>query len=374
MWYRCCSNVINQNSMKNILFSLLFLPLFSLAQKGFVVTGNVTGLPEGAEVKIATVNEGGTVVASAPVKGGAFTVTGSVPEPGLYWLVLGSEQPQHIYLENNTIKVSGSKSDIKNIKIEGSASHADFDQFRKIFNPLVGELNAAAAGAGKATDEKKHAQLMKQYDSIGRLIQVEVDNYIANRKASYVSPFLLLVTAQLNDDIPRLESRFNLLDSSVRQSGIGKNLAEFIAFNKVGSVGTEAMEFTQNDPSGKPVSLSSFRGKYVLIDFWASWCKPCREENPNVVKAYKKFNNKNFTVLGVSLDRDKEPWIKAIERDNLTWTQVSDLQFWNNSVAQLYHVQGIPQNFLVDPNGKIVGRNLRGEELEAKLCELLGCK
>ena len=122
---------------------------------------------------------------------------------------------------------------------------------------------------------------------------------------------------------------------------------------------------------GKPVSLKDFRGKYVLIDFWASWCGPCRMENPNVVEAYNKYSKKNFTVLGVSLDRERNAWLKAIKDDKLTWTQVSDLKFWDNAVAKLYRISSIPQNILVDPNGKIIARNLRGEELQSKLAELL---
>jgi peroxiredoxin len=143
----------------------------------------------------------------------------------------------------------------------------------------------------------------------------------------------------------------------------------------VGAVGTDALDFTQPDTSGAPVALSSFRGKYVLVDFWASWCRPCRMENPNVVASYTKFRNKNFTVLSVSLDKpgDKDKWMDAIHNDKLTWTHVSDLQFWNNAAAVLYHVQQIPQNMLIDPNGKIIARDLRGTELDSKLCEILGC-
>ena len=172
-----------------------------------------------------------------------------------------------------------------------------------------------------------------------------------------------------------LETRFNKLDATVRNTESGKQLQEFIAESKIGAIGTQSLDFTQPDTTGVPVSLSSFRGKYVLVDFWASWCRPCRDENPNVVENYNKFSKKNFTVLGVSLDRpgQKEKWLEAIHTDKLTWTQVSDLQFWNNAAAQLYKVKGIPQNFLVDPEGKIVAKNLRGPELEAKLCEILGC-
>jgi len=302
-----------------------------------------------------------------------FTLKGSVAEPSLYYIVLSNEQPQYLYLENKPITITGSKTDIKNIKVEGSSSHTDFVEFNKTFNPLIAELNGFAALIQREADEKKKEDLFKKYDSVTKKVDAEVGNFVASKKSSFVSAFLLSVSAQVLADPIVLEQRFNMLSEEVRKSEIGKGLANSIAYFKVGAVGTDALDFTQNDVQGKPVKLSAFKGKYVLLDFWASWCKPCRLENPNVVKVYNKFKNKNFTVLGVSLDQSKDAWVKAIETDKLAWNHVSDLQQWNNAVAQMYHIQSIPGNFLIDPNGKIVARDLRGEDLEKKLCELIGC-
>lgn len=340
------------------------------AASAFNITGNIQGLADG-EVKI-TPTQGDQVIAKGTAKNGVFTLNGSVEEPGLYWLTLGKEQPQYIFLENSPIKITGKQSEIKNLQITGSQSHSDFLQFRKTFDPLFANLNAISLQLQQTPDEKKEAVMQQYRDAITNLNNT-VGQFIASKPSSYVSIFLLTVTRQVNEDISELEKRFNTLSPLLKASTSGKELETYITYAKVGAIGSDAIEFTQNDVNGKPVSLSDYRGKYVLVDFWASWCKPCRIENPNVVKTYNKFRDKNFTVLGVSLDQQKEPWLRAIDMDKLTWTHVSDLQFWNNAVAQLYHVQSIPQNFLIDPAGKIVAKDLRGEDLEKKLCELLGC-
>lgn len=359
--------------MKNFFFLLAISisVLVAQAQKGFVINGNISGIANG-KAQIVSADEKRTVIATDSVRNGVFIIKGSIPEPGLYSLVLGNEQPQYIYLENNPIKITGSKEDIKNIQIEGSQSQLDFADFNKTFSPLIAELNGYAMQIQKETNEMKREQLLQGYNSIVAKMNTEVGNFVAARKSSYVSAFLLYVSAQVLNNPVVLEQRFNSLDEEIRNGQLGKMLATNLAYSKVGAVGTNALDFTQNDVNGKPVTFSSFKGKYVLLDFWASWCGPCRRENPNVVKAYNKYKDKNFTILSVSLDQSKNAWVKAINADHLTWNHVSDLQQWNNAVAQMYHIQSIPGNFLVDPDGKIIARDLRGADLENKLKELFG--
>jgi len=209
------------------------------------------------------------------------------------------------------------------------------------------------------------------YDSVQKAQSTFMKEYILKNGKSVVAAYLAISNAYAYS-LEDLKAINKAMDPSVANSAYVKKLAEReIILGKV-EPGQPAPEFTLNDTTGNPISLSSLKGKVVLVDFWASWCGPCRAENPNVVAAYKRFSSKGFTVFGVSLDTDKDKWLQAIAKDGLTWPHVSDLIGWDNAAAKQYGVMSIPASYLLDKEGKIIASNLRGEELVKKLEELLG--
>lgn len=374
---------------RQLILGLLFAPVFAAGQSaGYTVNGKVGDYNAPAKVYLIHQSGGVNTADSAVLENGIFQFKGSVEDPFSATLVmdykgvgLSSLNPQErqdvlgIYIEKGTIAVQSADSLYKAV-VSGSALNKDNQRLRDMLEPVGTQMAALNAEWAAASEEHKSSaefkqKLMEKYEAIQTAQHEILKDFIKGNPQSYVSLDALNALAGSDPDFTEIEPLFSLLDQKLKETLSGKALSEAISLSKKTALGSVAADFTQNDTAGKPVKLSDFRGKYVLLDFWASWCGPCRQENPNVVRVYNKYKDKNFTVLGVSLDRGREAWLKAIKDDGLTWTHVSDLKYWNNEAAQQYGVQSIPQNFLLDPQGKIIAKNLRGEDLDRKLAEVI---
>jgi peroxiredoxin len=364
--------------MKSIYLFFSILILASCSSKPhYTVKGKIDGsdsvkfyLQKKDAGKIVTID-------SAVSKKGSFTMKGGAIEyPQLIMLIAGDTRKRTpFYLENSEITISGNLDSLYKARVTGSKTQDEYNSLimaNKGLSEKYTKISQEYQFARKSAKPERLAQLTRQADSIQKEMTKLQKDFVTNNPASFVTPSIL---ASLSHEMEpeELESYIAKLDSAVAAVPQIITIKERLEAKKTVSVGRKAPLFTMNDANGNPVSLSSKIGpKLLLLDFWAGWCKPCREENPNLVKVYKEFHKKGFDILSVSLDRSKEEWLKAVKADKLEWTQVSDMKYKSNAAAQLYLVNSIPANFLLDETVTIIGKNLLGDELYKKVKEVLG--
>ena len=305
----------------------------------------------------------------------------TLTEPGYYRINFYETQMVDLILYKSNIEVLADGNNPQGTaEIKGSPDIDLIHQVQGMLNelnasPEVVKLNEDFTQANQQRDQQKMVALQQKYQQLMKASHDKVAAVLVEK-----SPSLAVINLLQNNVIDR-DQYFKTYEAVAgKLKGEWANYAQSKAFIdqynslKKLAVGQPAPEISLPNPEGQVVKLSSMKGKYVLVDFWAKWCGPCRAENPNVVKAFNKYKDKGFTVFGVSLDRSKEDWLKAIQDDGLTWTHVSDLKYWQSEAAKTYNITGIPFSLLLDPNGVIIAKNLRGPALDSKLEEIFAKK
>ena len=356
-------------------FVCLMISFISLNAQGLKVTGDLKNLPDNTEV---TLMNGVTSqeVAKGVSKNGNFILSGKTESATVFILGFkGMKQQIPLFIGNDNITVNGDLTEATTLKFSGSVSHDIYQDYIAVLTPLIDPYLKSMQANQVETNAVKKDSLTKLSNELGTNVTNAFLKLTNKYNESPVSTLFLLQFANMfpviKDGLPSIYASFS---GDAKKGPFADILDKTVSSAELGKIGTVLPEFKQNDATGKSVSLSSFRGKYVLIDFWASWCGPCRRENPNVIKTYARFKDKGFEIYGVSLDQDKSAWLKAIEADKLVWKHVSDLQYWNSVAAQAYQVSAIPMTFLLDKEGKVIAKGLRGEALDQFLTNLFSGK
>lgn len=358
---------------------------------GYVIDGTAKEIYNGIRVILQTTNEQGRPVPidTAIVVDEKFMFEGKLDNPEMLYISVNSVTGNlPLIIENSQITIDIDKNNIAKSKVTGSKSNDDYVKF--IEGRTQAQLDVQSLSV--KLDEAKFIKDTENIKFYSDKLQDAVKNnenyaltFVENHPNSYVSLFIIDAQTNLRDvDIEAYETAFNALNTSLKTSEYGANVTkkidqvrEFQQKSQNLAIGKKAPNFTAPDMNGNPLTLYDIKGKVTIIDFWAAWCGPCRRENPNVVKVYNQFHDKGLEIIGVSLDGTprqgdaKAAWLKAVEDDKLTWHQVSNLQYFNDPVAKLYDINAIPATYIIDKEGTIIAKNLRGIALEQKIAELL---
>jgi len=377
-----------------IIQTLLFLPVLVFAQKGrndnYVIHGKIDSMPAGKQyVYLSSIVRNQELhTDSVLMKDGKFTFRGQVDEPcmvSIYTNIPGRKYPASmgLFLENSNINLratwdTSSREHVKNLIVTGSKVHEEneylFDGAMK--RSGRDKIRRGYMEAQRQGDTAQMRILTKANTEALEVYTKDIQDWIAANPNSFVTlRYMQMVIPPDEAGLDRFEAGLDKMEPRLRSSYLAKTIYTDINEQRRRlkiAPGTMAIDFEQPDKDGKLIKLSGYRGKYVFVDFWASWCVPCRAENPHVLKAYNDFHPKGLEVLSVSLDDKREAWLKAVEQDHLPWTQVSDLKGWENSASQLYLIKAIPANFLIDPSGKIIASGLRGDNLRRELEHVFG--
>ncbi|WP_165370392.1 TlpA disulfide reductase family protein [Hymenobacter persicinus] len=353
-------------------------PSASTTEGGFQVSGQLTNAPAGTKVYLAELTETqfaprDTATVDAQ---GKFTLQGTAAEPGLYQVKVNDANQVLLALESKSrVQLSGDATKLtENYTVKGSKDSEVWQQLNRSMLRAKQQMAGVEQryGVQAAAGRTDSTELLKnKYFAVQAANTAEIKQLVRQNPKSVVSAFVVGNLLNPDDQFAFADSMATEFKKTMPESRFTKALVARLDPLRATARGQVAPEISLAAPDGKPVALSSLRGKYVLIDFWASWCGPCRQENPNVVKAYKRFKDKGFEIYSVSFDQDRGKWLKAIQSDGLIWTHVSDLKGWESAAGQTYGVKSIPLSILLDPQGRIIDKNLRGEALEAKLASVL---
>lgn len=365
--------------MKKIIF--IFLGLFIaqnilLAQdSAFVINGKLNKIKTG-KIYLNIYQKGKIIQDSAQVKNNTFSLKGFVAGPFTATLSLKGLENQFLtfYIEPGKMQITVLDDSLNKVEIKGSKLNDDdkilSDRLKEI-TKIEENLSSLYEQAYKEKNTKVMDSINDEFDNTLKEKRKVVDVFVKDYPNSLRAVMAVLENYAYYAEAAEVAPLYDLLTDEMKQTQKGKDLKKMVDVYASVAVGKVAPDITQYTPDSSLLSLSSLRGKYVLLDFWASWCGPCRKENPNIVATFNQFKDKGFTVFGVSYDTKKANWLKAIESDHLDWSQVSDLQGWNNASAALYGIRAIPSNLLLDPNGIIIAKNIFGNKLKEKLEEIL---